>query len=68
MVSKEIKVPGGSVFVNPSLEQEEVGRYVTLETSTKKEPKEDIGGLGIEVDEILTRSCSHAANGRGQPQ
>ena len=73
VVSKEIKVPGGSVLVNPSLEQEEVGRYVTLETSTftaatKKEAKEDIGGLGIEVDEILTRSCSHAANGRGQPQ
>ena len=52
--SKEITIPGGSVFVNPSV-GEEGARYVTIET-TKEAPKGSIGELGKEVDEILTRS------------
>lgn len=55
---KEITVPGGSVFVNPSTEEQEVGRYVTIGKHT---PEGGIGGLGIEVDEILTRSGSKLA-------
>ena len=56
-VSKEVTVPGGSVFVNPASEQEEVGRYVTLPTVQEEGA---IGGLRKEVEEILTRSASQS--------
>ena len=59
-VSKEVTVPGGSVFTNPSSDHEEVGRYVTLPTLKETaECEEGIGGLGIEVEAILTQSGSH---------
>lgn len=54
-MSKEVKVPGGSVFVNPSLELEEVGKYVAVPTKPAA-TNEGIGGLQKEMDEILTMS------------
>ena len=55
VVSKEITVPGGSVFVNPSVEKEEVGKYVAKPT---KPATTRVGGLQNEVDEILIKSGS----------
>ena len=58
MVSKEVTIPAASVYVNPSLDQEEVGRYVPVPTHRKTAASEGIGELGKEVDEILTQSGS----------
>ena len=59
-VSKEVKVHGGSVYVNPSSDHEEVGRYVTMPTPQMEAHEEGIGGLREEVEEILTRSASQS--------
>ena len=65
VTSKIISVPGGSVFVNPTTtdkDNEEVERYVTVATNGKPPAtgsmEGGIGGLGKEVEAILTKSGS----------
>lgn len=64
VVSKEVKVPGGTVFINPSQSREEVGDYV----AKGQERETSIGVLQMEssFDEIMIRNGSQPAGEDGQ--
>ena len=67
VVSKEVKVPGGTVFINPSQSREEVGDYVTTEREGQ-ERETSIGVLQMESSfkEIMIRNGSQHVGEDGQ--